>query len=90
VKNTIAILGLGEVGVAIKKIAKKNGWKVLVRDIYKDEIKNTNVACLHVCVPFGNESFYTIIEEAIADCDPALVLIHSTIPQGQRQNYAKK
>lgn len=89
-KDTIAILGLGEVGTALRKIAEENGWNVLVRDVHEDELKKAQALCLHVCIPFKNEAFYATVKKAVSDCRPSFVVIHSTIPPGATEKLYRK
>ena len=48
----IGILGLGEVGQAIKKLCLKK-HRVFARDLKLDEFKDKKIDILHVCIPYS-------------------------------------
>lgn len=86
----IALLGAGEVGGAIKKIAEEKGFKVLVRDLKNDEFNGKPVEALHVCIPQKDGKFIKIIGHAVSASNPKLVIIHTSTAPGMTEKVFKK
>jgi len=86
----IALLGTGEVGGAIKKIAKEKGFKVLVRDLKYDEFDGGSIEALHVCVPQKDGKFTDIVSHAVLASNPKLVIIHTSTAPGTTEKVFKK
>ena len=84
----IGILGLGEVGQAIKKLCLEK-HKVYCRDLKFDELKGKKIDILHVCIPYS-KSFEKIVTKTIKELKPKLVIIDSTIAPGTTQNLYQK
>ena len=76
----VAILGLGEVGSAIKKLTSKK-HNVFVRELDYDEIGGEKINVLHVCIPYSNQFEKTVID-AIKEMKPSLTIINSTVRPG--------
>jgi len=89
-KKVVALLGKGEVGSAIEKIAIETDYKVLARDLKADGFNGEEVLCLHVCIPYKKETFMDAIKKAARDVRPELVIIHSTIPLGTTKRVYKE
>lgn len=86
----ISLLGEGEVGSAIKKIAQENGFNVLVKELGRNDLDGRPVDALHVCIPYKNQSFIDTIASAAHDSPPRVIIIHSTVPPGVTRKVAKK
>jgi len=84
----IGILGLGEVGNAIKKLCIQK-HKVFVRTLDSDQIKNNKIDVLHICIPYTDQ-FEKIIAGAIKQINPVLIIINSTVKPGTTQSLYKK
>lgn len=87
-KSAIGILGVGEVGGAIAKIFAKK-FQVLKKDLQFDEIKNTQIKVLHVCLPYTDKFEKTVMEQ-ISTCNAKLVIIHSTVKPGTTESIFRK
>ncbi len=88
VKSVIGILGFGEVGSAIKTVFVKN-FVVLKKDFNFDEIKNSKIDILHICIPYSGK-FEKIVLDQVSINKPKLTIIHSTVKPGTTQNIFKK
>ena len=86
----IALLGEGEIGSSIEKIAKLSGYKVLVRELDYDEFDGGPTEALHVCIPYKGENFIKFVVKAVKDSKPKVVIIHGTVPPGITKKLAKK
>lgn len=84
----VGILGNGEVGSAIKKIAGKK-HEVFYKDRKNDYIKGQKIDVLHVCIPYSRD-FIKIVSSAIAQYRPSLVIIESTVAPGTTDKIHKK
>lgn len=93
-RQVVGILGLGEVGKAIKKACQKY-YLVLGKDVDKDDLGRKKVDILHVCIPFFNsKQFIKIVISQIKLNSPQLVIIDSTVAPGtarkiQKETYVK-
>ncbi|MFC1748559.1 hypothetical protein ACFL2V_07100 [Pseudomonadota bacterium] len=76
----VGILGLGEVGSAIKKLVSQK-HKSYVREINFDEIASNKINVLHICIPF-TPKFISIVEQLITETKPKLTIINSTVKPG--------
>lgn len=79
-KQSIGIIGFGEVGKAIYELAKGK-FNVFTRDLKFDEIAGQSVNILNICIPY-NQKFEEIVVDAIKEIKPELVIIHATIKPG--------
>lgn len=86
----ISLLGEGEVGSAVKKIAQEKGFNVLVKELSRNDLDGRLVNALHVCIPYENQNFIDTIASAVHDSPPRVIIIHSTVPPGISQEVAKK
>lgn len=78
--NKVLILGLGEVGRAIKRIEDETGNDALVIELNKQlPPTDFDYECMHVCIPY-TEKFVEVVSDYIIEYGPKLVIIHSTIP----------
>lgn len=73
----VGIIGTGEVGSAIKKIAEKK-HRVFTKDRTKDELQAHRIDVLHICIPYSAQ-FISIVVKAMKEYVPALTLIESTV-----------
>lgn len=76
----IGILGIGEVGSAIKKIIEKK-HKVFIADKKEDQIAGNKIDILHICIPYS-DSFTKTVIRAINNYQPKLTIIESTVAPG--------
>ncbi|MDD2822969.1 MAG: hypothetical protein PHQ59_02695 [Candidatus Daviesbacteria bacterium] len=82
-KQTIGILGYGEIGKAMAKIGKEANYDIFVREVDYDQIQKNKIDYLHINIPEINpDSFINIITKNILDIKPRLVIINSTTTTG--------
>lgn len=87
-KYTIGVLGIGEVGKAISQIFSSQ-FKVLKKDSNFDQLKNTKIDVLHVCIPYTNSFINSVISQ-VEKNRPNLIIIHATvIPTTTQKIYQK-
>jgi UDP-N-acetyl-D-mannosaminuronate dehydrogenase len=79
-KSIIGVIGVGEIGSAMYAILKTR-FKVLKKDLKFDEIRNSKLEVLHVCIPYTNK-FVDVITSEVKKTNPNLVIIHSTVAPG--------
>lgn len=84
----IGILGLGEVGGAIKKLIGTK-YSVFSRELTFDEIASHPIQILHICIPF-TEKFELIVTGIIQELNPSLTIINSTVKPGTTQKIFHK
>jgi UDP-N-acetyl-D-mannosaminuronate dehydrogenase len=84
----IGILGLGEVGSAIKKLVSAK-HEVFVRELTFDEIGDKQLDILHICIPF-NDKFNSIVAPLIKQTQPKLTIIDATVKPGTTQALHQK
>lgn len=90
IQKIVGILGVGEVGSAIKK-ACKPFYQVYTKDCKKDSLKGKKVAILHVCIPYVSWRQFSIpVLEQIKKNRPALVIINSTVAPGTSRKIQKQ
>jgi len=87
-KATVGVLGIGEVGSSISSIFAKK-FKVLKKDLNFDQIKNSKLDVLHVCIPY-DDNFVKNVTSQIKKNKPSLTVIHSTVKPGTTNNLFKK
>ena len=61
-KSIIGVLGIGEVGSAISEILTKK-YKVLKKDLNFDQIKNSKLEVLHICIPFDRNFTKLVVNQ---------------------------
>lgn len=83
-KETIGILGYGEVGKAIAKFYKEPRIKDIRRD---DGLLGVDI--LHICIP-GNERFTAAAQKEITAIKPKLVIINSTVAPGTTKELSRR
>jgi cytidyltransferase-like protein len=83
-QERVGILGFGEVGQAIAKFYKNP----LIKDLQRDD-GLIGVDVLHVCIP-GNENFFSVAQREIANIQPKLAIIHSTVSPGITRQLAEQ
>lgn len=84
----IGILGLGEVGSAMKQLCEQK-HQVFGRTRHNDELSAKKIDILHICIPYSNE-FEKVVVIAIKELEPKLVIIDSTVKPGTTQSIYKK
>lgn len=102
-KGTIALLGAGQIGTAIGRIAAEANFNVLTKDLSPDpELRfdefgekrpDEQVEALHVCIPFKNDkadAFYSSIKDAVEKLKPGMIVLHSTVPLGTTDKLANQ
>lgn len=77
-KLVVGVLGIGEVGSAIAEIVSSQ-HKILLKDLKKDEIGETKLDVLHICISYSKD-FINIVIKNIKNTKPELVIVESTIP----------
>ena len=101
-KETVLIIGLGEIGNALFTLLneQKKSFTVYVLDL--DETKMSQVSqsrkniprqvdTMHVCLPCGSqEKFTDIVVAYVEEFKPKLVIINSTVPPGTTMKVAAK
>lgn len=82
-KQTVGILGYGEIGKAMAKISEEAGLNVLIREIDYDNIGKNKIDYLHINIPEINpKAFIKIVTKNIKELKPKLVIINSTTTTG--------
>src|SRR3989344_1158843 len=84
----IGILGLGEVGSAIKKLTSPK-HTVYVRELSFDEIGTNKLDVLHICIPF-TQTFVSAVTKLIRQNKPKLTIIDATVKPGTTQALHQK
>jgi UDP-N-acetyl-D-mannosaminuronate dehydrogenase len=88
-KETVLIVGLGEVGRPLFELVKESGFfEVYGIDLDQTKMKTINQASLpksvdvmHICLPCSNQDkFITIAKEYVEKYHPKLTIINSTVP----------
>ena len=86
IKQSIGILGYGEVGQAITQLyrnhrsRKRFGGQIKIKDLSKDG-GLTGVEILHICIPWS-KNFVKIVKREIKKVKPRSTIIHSTVAPG--------
>ena len=81
----IGILGLGEVGQAIKQLYFNSD--VYVKDLDKDTFVE-NMDFLHVCIPYSDTFVQTVLDTC-QKYNPKYIVIHSTVRVGTTKDISK-
>jgi UDP-N-acetyl-D-mannosaminuronate dehydrogenase len=80
------IIGLGEIGSAVKEINKDAGNIVSVIDVGQDIYDNFNdsdIDFIHICIPYSNKFIQIIVDYLNKyELGKAICIIHSTVPIG--------
>ncbi len=84
----IGIIGVGEVGNAIKQIVEKK-HTVFLRDKQYDGIKGQAIENLHICIPFTS-NFISLVTDAILEIRPSLTILHSTVAPKTTETIQRK
>jgi len=79
--KTIVIVGLGEVGTAIKKVEDVAKNETFVFEMNSIENPENNIDVMHICIPYSKE-FVNVVTNYINSYTPKLVIVHSTTPPG--------
>jgi UDP-N-acetyl-D-mannosaminuronate dehydrogenase len=90
-KETVLVIGLGEIGLPIYELLRESGrFTVYGLDIDPKKMQEINqskmpakVDVMHVCIPcIGKEHLVKIVTGYVKQFKPSLVIINSTIPPG--------
>lgn len=84
----VGILGFGDVGQAIHKLAQQK-HTVFVRDLDRDTLRGKKIDILHICIPW-TEKFENVVVKTIKEFKPQLTIINSTVRPGTTQSLYKK
>lgn len=87
-RQTVGILGLGQVGRAIKKLASKK-YIVYCRDLDSDQLKGKTIDTLHLCIPYSQQ-FIPISLKTISQSKPQLIIVNSTVKPGTTRQIYKQ
>jgi hypothetical protein len=79
-KQTIGILGPGEVGRSINALYEQQDCKPTMKD-KSDTFNFKKLDVLNVCIPHSGE-FIDTIKQEILQARPSLTIVHSTVPIG--------
>jgi len=87
-RQTVGILGLGQVGRAIKKLAL-NKFQVYCRDLKHDQLKGNTIDILHLCIPY-TQQFIPFSLKTIKELKPRLIIVDSTVKPGTTRQIFNK
>ena len=73
------VIGEGEIGSAIYNVLSEVYKEVYSRDI--EDIALEQAEVLHICIP-ALDNFQEVVKDYIAQYNPELVIVHSTVPVG--------
>jgi UDP-N-acetyl-D-mannosaminuronate dehydrogenase len=76
----IGILGVGEVGMAIRTLAEPH-YRVKTKDLDHDQLTGADFDILHVCIPFG-PTFVDAVCQVLRDSQVDTVIINSSVKPG--------
>lgn len=77
-RQTIGIMGFGEIGKSVAILYPKSKYKVLSKDLHHDNLKNKKLDILHVCIPYSNVFIKEVVKQ-IKKNSPKFTIIHSTV-----------
>jgi UDP-N-acetyl-D-mannosaminuronate dehydrogenase len=81
--ETIAVIGLGEVGRPLYELVEQSGHDVVGVDVSPTMLPTPgNVSVMHVCIPFEVEDFVAETIRYIELLRPGLTIINSTVAVG--------
>jgi UDP-N-acetyl-D-mannosaminuronate dehydrogenase len=86
--KTVLLIGLGEVGSAIKRIEEKSGNDVFVQEINQDAPMKKYDVC-HVNIPYSDK-FIDIVVEYLKKFQPKLTIINATVVPGTTDIIIRK
>lgn len=78
----IGIIGHGEIGSALSKIYKEEGYECRIWDPFlelHDDMSEVDI--LNICIPYS-ENFNVIVKDYTLKIKPAYTVIHSTVAPG--------
>lgn len=82
-KETVGILGKGEIGSAVARLCKEAGYRVIIRELNYDQLVGKTVDYLHVNIPEkDNSKFVNIVVKTIKEVKPHLTVINSSVTPG--------
>jgi len=83
----VLIMGLGDVGKAIKQVEVEAGNTPDVREIDSKLSNLKDYDVMHVCIPFSKEFKFSVLK-CVWEHTPKLVIIHSTVPPGTTKDIS--
>ncbi len=87
--KNIVIVGLGEIGTALKRVEKSVGNEVFVfEEKYIEPPTEGVIDVMHICIPYSKE-FKDVVVNYINSYNPELVIIHSTTKPGTCDKISK-
>ena len=75
------VLGRGQIGKAILRTLADNPENQIDSKDLEPKVPY-DIDVLHVCIPYGNDGFKTVVRNAQVAWHPSLTIIHSTVPVG--------
>ena len=84
----IAMLGLGEVGSALKQLIGDK-HQVFVRELTYNQVTDQHIDVAHVSIPY-NQKFESIVVSFVEEIKPDLTIINSTVKPGTTEAIFKK
>lgn len=82
-KETVGILGHGEIGSAIARICQEANLNVVIRELKFDQIRNKKIDYLHVNIPEkSSQQFINLVSKNIKELSPKLTIINSSVSVG--------
>jgi len=88
VKQTVIIVGLGEVGNALMEIVKTKHQTFGVDINLSASVSQCDV--MHICFPFQDDKFVGQVVDYIRQYRPGLTVINSTVAPGTTRSIAEK
>jgi UDP-glucose 6-dehydrogenase len=93
-KETVLVIGLGEVGMSIYELTQESGLYGVYGLDQKIDLRQDipeKVDIIHICIPFSNfELFVNSVVEYVLSFQPRLLIIDSTIPPRTTERISKK
>jgi len=96
VGETVLVVGLGEIGLALFELLKENAYFTVygldldeqkMRKIRQDYTKIPELSTMHICLPCKNQDeFATQVAGYAKRFKPNLLIINSTVPPGTTKN----
>ena len=77
--DSVLVVGMGEVGRPLAEVLER-GHQVITRDV--DPVPVTGIDVMHVCYPFQVRDFVGTTVDYIAEHQPRMTIIHSTVTPG--------
>jgi UDP-N-acetyl-D-mannosaminuronate dehydrogenase len=79
----VGVLGYGEIGSAMARIAQEAGYQIYIRELDYDTLKGKQIDYLYINIPEKrNKEFIEIVALNIREFSPKLTIINSSITPG--------